>query len=283
MKKILNILSISTAILLILSSCKKEENQVSFISGTAPVFSSNNTSGTVLLAKATKDMPAITFNWTNPEYQLSTGGSSQNVSYAVQMRVKDSASFVTVDVVNADLSKTYTQGQLNDFLFREKTKAGLQIPEDSIRKIEVRIVSFLGEAYFADNATNLASNIISFTANKVYSVYPDLWITGEAVASGWTNTPPINQKFTYDPITKVHTITLPLSGGIYYKFLTISGQWQPQWGVPGGTITDVLGQQFNLSENPGGGSDPDAIKAPTTSGTYTIRVNLENKTAVVTQ
>jgi len=281
MKKLIQIFSVAAAGILLLASCKKEENQVTFESGTNPTVTSSNT-GTVLIAKPNKDVAAVTFNWTNPEYQLTTGISSQSVSYAIQMRVKDSADFVTVDVVTGDLSKSYTQGELNIRLFREKAKAGLQIPADSIRTIEVRIVSFLGDTYYEENATNLASGIVSFIANKVYSEYPDLWITGEAVTSGWTNAPPANQKFTYDPVTKKHKITITLTGGIYYKFLTVNGQWQPQWGIAVGTTgTDILGNVFTIRDSTGG--DPEGIKAPPTTGTYTITVDLENKTTVVTQ
>ncbi|MFT3980780.1 MAG: SusE domain-containing protein [Ferruginibacter sp.] len=283
MKNIMKFFSAAAVLVLMLASCEKKENQISFEGGTEPTLSSDNVSGTVLLSKPLKDEHAITFNWSNPNYYMSTGISSQNVSYAIQMREKDSAKFVTVDVVTTDLTKSYTQGQLNDILFRTKAQAGLAIPEDSIRTIEVRIVSFLGDTYYDANATNLASNVLSFIANKAYSVYPDLWITGEAVASNWTNAPPDNQKFAYDPVTKNHTISISLGGGLQYKFLTVSGQWQPQWGVNAGTVTNQLGQQFTIKENPGGGSDPDAIVAPATTGVYTITVNLENKTTVVTQ
>ncbi len=285
MKKFIKIFSLATLATLFLASCEKEENQVSFEGGNNPSLSANVSNGaTISISKPAKDFPAVTFNWTNPDYRLNTGISSQSVSYAIQMKERDSAKFITVDVVAADLSKAYTQGQLNDILFREKVKAGLQIPENEIRPIQVRIVSFLGDTYYDGNATNLVSeDTLSFVVDKVYSVYPDLWITGEATAAGWTNAPPADQKFNYDPVTKNHTLQIQLTGDIYYKFLTVNGQWQPQWGVAAGVTTGALNVAYPLTENPGGGSDPESIKAPPTTGVYTITVNLEAKTAIVTQ
>ena len=262
-------------------SCEKDDNQVVFEKGTAPALTASIPGGSrdsISLLKANSGLPAITFNWTNPNYRLNTGVSSQNVSYALQFR-KANGPWITVGSNTVELSKTYTQGEINGFLIKPVSEGGLDLKFDSVVRIEARITSYIGVLSQA-NATNLSSNILTFKA-RTYSVFPDLWITGEACASSWTNTPPANQKFDYDPVTKNHTIRLPLTGGIFYKFLTVSGQWQPQWGVAGGTVTDVLGQTFSLVENPGGASDPDAMKAPAASRTYKITVNLPAKTAKV--
>ncbi len=262
-------------------SCEKDENQVVFDSGTAPSLSAaipGGSADSVSLLKANAALPAITFNWTNPTYRLNTGVSSQNVSYALQLR-KIGGPWVSVSSSSTDLSKTYTQGAFNDFLIKAVSEGGLGLNFDSVVRVEARITSYIG-ALSDVNATNLSSNVLTFKA-RTYSVFPDLWITGEACASNWTNTPPANQKFDYDPVTRNHTITIQLTGGIFYKFLTVQGQWQPQWGAAAGAITDVLGQTFSIAENPGGGSDPDAIKSPAVTRSYKVTVNLTAKTAKV--
>jgi hypothetical protein len=262
-------------------SCEKDDNQVIFEDGVAPALTASIPGGStdsISLLKANSELPAITFNWTNPTYRLNTGVSSQNVNYALQLR-KANGPWVSVSSATVELNKTYTQGQINDFLIKSVSEGGLGLNFDSTVRIEARLTSYIG-ALSEANATNLSSNILSFKA-RTYSVFPDLWITGEAAPSNWTNTPPANQKFDYDPVTKNHTITVPLTGGIFYKFLTVSGQWQPQWGVASGTITDVLGQTFSIVENPGNTSDPDAMKAPAASRSYKITVNLPAKTAKV--
>lgn len=113
--------------------------------------------------------------------------------------------------------------------------------------------------------------IVSKVANPLS---PDLYITGDATASSWTNSPPANQKFTQ--ITNgVFEITVPLLGsGKYYKFLSSNGNWQPQFGGKSAT-------GGNLGANYGGGSDPDGIPAPAAAGSYIIRVNFITGTYTV--
>ena len=66
-----------------LASCEKDENKVEFIGGTAPVLTASSTAP-LLLSVVNKDNPAITFYWTNPNYQFNTGISSQDVTYTLQ-------------------------------------------------------------------------------------------------------------------------------------------------------------------------------------------------------
>jgi hypothetical protein len=257
--------------MLFLGACKKQENQVVFEDGTPPVASASLT-GMIPLVKADALLPAVTFSWTNPEYRFNTGISSQDVNYVVEMRKVGSVKFVATSITKTDLQKTFTQGELNDYLTKTVIEGGLELAPDIVQDIEVRITSYLG-ARSATNSTNLSSNIMLFSV-KPYSTLPELWITGDGTASGWTNSPPDNQKFTYDPGTKKFTITQTFAPGFYYKFLTKSGAWQPQWGgasATGGTIT----------VNDGTGTDPDAIPTPATPGTYTLTVDLINKTLVV--
>ena len=65
-------------------SCKKDENKVYYEGGTNPLLSTSST-GPMVLLKINKDNPAVTFSWTNPNYQFNTGVSSQTVSYILQI------------------------------------------------------------------------------------------------------------------------------------------------------------------------------------------------------
>jgi hypothetical protein len=102
----------------------------------------------------------------------------------------------------------------------------------------------------------------------------ELFITGDATPSGWTNSPPTSQQFTM--LTNgIFEITMPLTPGKVYKFLDTNGAWQPQFG----------GSQANggdLGANYGGGNDPAAIPTPNSAGTYKIRVDFLNKKYTVT-
>ena len=113
-----------------------------------------------------------------------------------------------------------------------------------------------------------------FTVTSVANAMPsDLYITGDATAGGWVNNPPANQKFTRIS-NAVYEITVPFVSGKFYKFLSSSGNWQPQFGgssSTGGT----------LGANYGGGNDPASIPTPAAAGNYKITVNFLTNTYTV--
>jgi hypothetical protein len=115
----------------------------------------------------------------------------------------------------------------------------------------------------------------TYTVVPVANALPaNLYITGDAVPSSWTENPPASQKFT-QVSNGVFELTTAFQPGKYYKFLSTLGQWQPQFGGSSDTGGD-LGANF------GGGSDPSGIPTPATAGNYKITVNfLTNKYTVV--
>jgi hypothetical protein len=103
----------------------------------------------------------------------------------------------------------------------------------------------------------------------------ELWITGDATTTSWTNNPSSNpaQKFTHLS-SGLFEITIALQPGNFYKFLSSPGNWQPQFGGS----SDAGG---DLGANYGGGGDPAAVPTPATAGNYKITVNfITNKYTV---
>ena len=96
----------------------------------------------------------------------------------------------------------------------------------------------------------------------------NLYVTGGGTAGGWTNNPPLDQKFTMIS-NGIFEITIPLTGSNLIKFISNPGQWQPQFG---GTSSAGGALQSNYSTT--GGIDPAAIPTPGTSGVYKIQVNM---------
>ncbi len=92
-----------------------------------------------------------------------------------------------------------------------------------------------------------------------------IYMLGDGTSAGWDNTNPI----TVTGTNGIFTITTDLPGGGYIKFITVIGQWQPQYG------TDATGTSTGgpLVSSETLGSDPDAIPAPADAGTYTITAN----------
>src|SRR6476659_10219094 len=84
MKIISKLLLLSFLLSAAFSSCEKDENKIYLEGGTPPVLSAS-VSGDRNLSYANADKVALVLTWTNPNYQLTTGISSQDVSYLVEI------------------------------------------------------------------------------------------------------------------------------------------------------------------------------------------------------
>jgi starch-binding outer membrane protein SusE/F len=250
-------------------SCKKEINKVTLEEGKPPVLTASSTSLQVLTI-ANQDKVLATFRWTNPDYRFSTGTNSQDVSYSLQIDTTGS-NFTNPNKQEISIAKETSTNLLVKDINLAMTKMNLL--EDMPHNMEFRIKSTL-----ANGSAALYSNVIKMVITPYLDVAVplppsgDLYITGDAVPSSWTNTPPVSQKFTKDSKTQ-YSITMAFVPGKQYKFLSNQGQWQPQYGgssASGGTLG------FNM----GNASDPSSIPTPAVAGNYKITVNF--KTGVYT-
>lgn len=248
-------------------SCEKEENRVYLEDGTAPVLTANRT-GSIPLSFATRAEEAIRLSWTNPNYQFTTGTSSQNVNYQLEL---DSAgkNFASakkkVVTFSNDLALTLSQEQLNDYLLNQ-----LEFKTGIAQDVEMRVKSSM-----ANNAASLQSNVLKFTVTP-YAIPPKvtppasgkLFIVGSATPGGWGNPVPVpSQEFTRKSET-LYEITVPISGGGSYLFLPVNGDWGAKYGALGANNTNnPMEDEFKA-----GGGD---FLAPATSGTYKIEVNFQ--------
>lgn len=249
-------------------SCTKKENKIYLNGGTAPVLTSN-VSGSIPLSFANKDNPALTLSWTNPNYLFTTGVSSQSVSYTIEIDTSGS-NFTNpnrqVIGINSDLSTTFTQSQLNDYLLNQ-----LQLVPGMSHNIEIRVTSYL-----PNKNAPMASNVLKFAVTP-YAIPPkvappasgQLYLVGSATPGGWNNPVPVpSQQFTKVSPT-LYEITVPLTGGGSYLFLPVNGDWSAKYGGTGGSnnSNNVNGDDFRA-----GGSD---LLAPPTSGNYKIQVDFQ--------
>ena len=272
MKKSYQIIILFSILFTSLWSCKKDEKQIYLEGGTAPVLRSS-VSDSIPGSLANQNERAVTLSWSNPEYKFTTGPSSQNVTYNIEIDTagaKFSSSKKKSISVLRELSYTLSQKELNTILYSD-----LELPLNVKRNIEVRITASLG----TNNAAALVSNILAFAVTTYYDpalVPPDLFITGSATPSDWTNSPPTTQKFTYIG-NKTYEIIMTFAPGKEYKLLTSPGNWQPQYG----SAEDGVTAPGTLQVNDGTSTDPPAIKTPTVAGDYKITVNMANRTFTV--
>lgn len=262
------------------AGCEKKENRVVFEGGTEPVLSANKT-GTIPIAFLTKDQEAVRFSWTNPNYKFNTGVSSQDVNYTVEIDTAG-ANFSSPNikrvVVNKELSVSFTQGEVNDFLLNQ-----LALEVNRTYNVEVRVISAIG-----NGVGQLISNVLGFSI-RTYSIPPKvtppgtapdyldgrLFMVGSATPGGWNNPVPVpTQEFTRLSATS-YELTLQLNGGGSYLFLPINGFWGAKYGGLGANNTNNTGGDDLKAE----GGD---LLAPGTSGLYKISVDFQRGKFTVT-
>lgn len=260
-------LLLSSFLFFFLASCEKEESRIYLEGGTPPVLTSS-ISGNIPLSFTNQNDEAIRISWTNPAYQFTTGLSSQNVTYQIEIDTTGS-NFTNpnrkIISVGNDLSLTLTQDQLNDYLLNQ-----LQLSTARTHNIEMRVTSML-----ANGAAPLHSNVMKFTA-RPFAIPPKvappasgkLFIVGSATPKGWDNPVPApSQEFTKISET-LYELTLPLTGGGSYLFLPVNGSWDVKYGAIGANNSNnANGDDFKI-----GGGD---MIAPATSGNYKIEVDFQ--------
>lgn len=280
MKNIFRLLAFSV-FLFGISSCEKKENIDYFEGGTEPVLSASTSA--VTLEPGLEANTAIVLNWTNPDYQFTTGLSSHDVTYTLEMDTLGAnfnSSKKVSSVIAKDFTKTYTVGELNSILGNDFL---LQLNPRRNYTLELRVISSIG------SSVKLISNVISFITKPFQpppKVTPPptghLYIVGDATPGAWNNPVPLpNQEFTQVSNT-LYEITLPLiSGGKHYLFLPLNGDWGNKYAVKSST-QPVEGGEFGY--NGGNSTWGTDMPGPLTDGTYKISVDFQlGKYTVVKQ
>jgi len=265
MKPIFKLVLISTVFSSLFFSCKKDENQVKYLGGTAPVLKASSTTPMVLLI-ANKDKPAVSFEWTNPNYQFSTGISSQDVTYTLQFDTTG-ANFTNPKMgqksISKELATTLTVKDLNTLLL------GMGLAENMPHNMEIRVKSTM-----ANGSAALYSNVVKIVITPyldvVYPVPAKLYITGSATPGNWMaggDPELVSQRFTKVSTSKFE-LTLTLSANNSYLFVPVYGDWNNKYGFIGANNTNnVNGDDFK----PDGGD----MKAPGTTRSYKITVDFK--------
>jgi hypothetical protein len=269
MKKLLSLL-LSTSLLIIQLSCKKEEKKIFFEEGTPPVLSASTTS--VRLEAGEEANTALVLKWTNPDYKFTTGLSSQDVTYTLEIDTLGgnfSSSKKYVTVISKDLSKTYTVGELNGILGNTMV---LQLDPRRNYSLQLRVISSIG------SVVKLVSNVVTITT-KPFAPPPKvepptagtLWIVGDAAASGWSNPLPgpydVSQKFTKLSNT-LYQLTLPMPGGGGYKLIQQQGDWGSQYHALAAGRTWSSGDFEKKDAEPG-------FPGPDVAGNYKITIDFQ--------
>lgn len=250
----------------VLMSCKKNEEKEYFLGGTAPVMAVSSTAALTLLVP-NKNNTAVTFSWTNPNYQFSTGISSQDVFYTLQIDTTNS-NFTNPGkseiAISKDLSYAITVGDLNSKLL------AMGLMENVPHNVEFRL-----KATLINSNAPLYSNVIKIVVTPyldvVYPVPANLYITGSATPANWQcgcGDPPLASQTFTKVSSSTFEINLTLTANNSYLLLPVYGSWNAKYGGTGGNNSNnVNGDDFKPN-----GSD---LKAPPVTKSYKITVDFK--------
>ena len=266
----------SLVLLLVITSCEKAENKIFFEGGTPPQLAASTAN--VVLEPGSESNIALILNWTNPDYKFTTGMSSQDVTYTLELDTLGgnfSSSKKVTTVIAKDTKKVYTVGELNGILGNSMV---LQLDPRRTYTLQIRLTSSINVSG-GGAAAKLTSNVVSFTT-KPFAPPPKvepptngtLWITGDAPNGppNWSNPVPAPYDVTFQ-FTKLsntlYELTVPMKGGGGYKLIQIQGDWGTQYHMlAGGTWQGGSFEKKN--------SDPQ-FPGPPDPGNYKITVDFQ--------
>ena len=269
-------LQILTLLLALLAGCKKQESQVFYQGGTAPVLTVQTGAD---ISYTNASLTALSLSWTNPDYMFNTGVSSLDVAYSIQIdtAVDFSNPAKKVISVSKDLSYTLLVSDLNDIMLNQ-----LQLKASVPHILQMRVVSNL-----VNSSAQLVSNTVQLTTTP-YAIPPKitppssgtLYITGNATPGNWQcgcgEAELTSQKFTQISETLYVLPKITLTGDNSYTFLPVYGSWNVKYSIKKKNDPDeVNGGAFQV-----GGED---ILAPAASGDYKIEVDFQRGVFTVTK
>ena len=259
-------------------SCEKEENRITYLGGTAPVLSTTATAP-IVLRKEDRDNVGLVLNWTNPNYRFTTGVSSQDVTYLLQVDTVG-GNFASPNkqelAIAKDLGVRMTVKDINTVLSKMELRAGVAY------NMQMRVISRLINA-----TVPLTSNTITVRITPYLDVaveppgteaggYNDagLWALGDAFASGWNNPmlAPFNtsQRFRRADVLLyvLDDVTFNASG--FYKLIQTQGVWGTQYRPAPTSVANVdpMAGEFEKRDADPGFRSPGA-------GRYRIEMNFQ--------
>lgn len=266
MKKIYSLIVGALFLTGALTGCKKEENRIIFEGGVNPVLTANSVSPRVLVI-ANRDVPTLRLNWTNPNYRFTTGVSSQDVTYLIQIDLEGAnfnSSKKYEKVVARDLVLNFTTAELNTALL------AMDLPENVAHKLEVRVIASL-----MNNSVPFVSNVLRMTVTPyldvVFPVPANLYITGAATPGNWMgggDPELLSQKFTKISSSEFQISSLNMKASQGFLLVPVYGNWSNKYGFTGA----------GLGNNPDGDNfrpDGSDFVSPGVAGNYRINVSFK--------
>ena len=209
-----------TGILLFTSlmACKKNDKEPVLILNSPPAFTNPTTGANLALTQADQDN-LLTFTWSAADFNLK---NLSNTTYKLQMDVAGN-NFAAPLILTTTTALSYetTVKRFNNSLLGKGLLPG------QADTIEFRLVYDIDGA-FVDTTDVLSFNVVPYTDQIV--VKP-IYLLGSATLPGWDNNAALEMSYVDGKFEIVTTLTSGTDK--FIKFISVLGQWAPQWGTDG--------------------------------------------------
>jgi hypothetical protein len=270
MKK-LNIIFVGIFSFLLLFSCQKAEKDPVLNTSqiVAPGFTSPNNGDVFVLLEDNKDQILTRFNWSATSYNLA---DLANTSYKLEMDLKANSFSDPIFLLSTtELEVSYTVGAMNQLLLNNG------FPVEQASELSFRITSNIT----ANNSEEMSISTpitLSLTPYSEEVSHKSLYLLGDGTDAGWDNNSTL--EVSYIAEGKFGIVTNLGGEGLFFKFISVQGQWAPMWG----TDDAGTGEGGNLVYRPTEDvTDPPAIPCPAAAGLYRIVADTANLTYEVYQ
>lgn len=271
-------LGVCATLLVLATSCKKDETRVTAEFGATPTLTASTTAPIVLL-QANEDAPALTFAWQPYTVSLSDGSKAvTNITYVLEL-AKAGTSFTPKQEISAGgntaSSAAIKTKDLNTALQALKLPNGAPSPVDF--RLRTSVVGNLAPVYSPVTTLTVTPYEYKVPTVCVQPAGSQAWSLIGAAAQGWGT----DVTMTYDCAGGTFTYTGPLAAD-EFKFRyggddAATGKWKANLGGTSSTGGELTQDGPNLKiTTPGTYTvvlTPGAIGADgkATGGSYTIR------------
>lgn len=263
MKK-LAIIFILLAGIAALTSCKKQEKDpVLDMSQTVLPVLLEPAGGTALVLNQDNADSVISFRWSAAEYNLD---NVENPKYSLVMDTVGNNFADAVELVNTtELIYETTIGKLNQMLLAN----GFPAEEEST--VEFRVTAYLNtdSDYSLVNST---SNSVAYTPYSEELEAKPIYLLGSGTTVGWDNVNALEMTSIGEGVYAI-VETLTPGADQFIKFISIPGQWAPQWGTDDAGTPEAGNLVYRPTEEE---EDPEAIPVGDAAGNYYIEADTVN-------
>ena len=236
-------------------SCKNDPFGPTLTLNSSPAITNPASGTSYVLTPGQQDAVFETFTWTAADFSIK---NLPAVTYKLQMTLQGTSFDSPAQLMKGNgLSFEMTVGEMNNSLLL----MGLNPGEPA--SLELRIV-----ANIEDKLDDIISNVVSISVTPYsteVNVKP-IYVLGSATLAGWDNMAALEMNYVDGGQFEIVTMLTP-GAGQELKFLSVLGQWAPQWGTDASGTADSGPLVYRPDEAT---PDPPAIPAPDSASQFKI-------------